>query len=328
MRAVRRQQAVHTIGQLWELWMVERKKDGFDNAIYNANWRALREHFANRSPDLITRDDCRAYAQARFGQGRAPATVHTELSRLRGCLAWASKEGLIEKPPAIWVPQPGRPRERVLTPEEAARLMMAAREGDPHVLVFVVLLFATGGRHRAILDLTWDRVDFDAGTIQLDELLPPDPMHKSWRKGRATVAMSDLARAVLMVAESGRQSDHVVEHGGRRLKTAREGFKAAVRRAGLEDVTPHAIRHTVATWLAGKVESTFTASLLGHRDEATTRKVYTHTGAEHTRAAVKIIDSTLAALPGLDEIGGDLEAHAQRRTDRLSRRDKPRIKSN
>ena len=56
-------------------------------------------------------------------------------------------------------------------------------------------------------------------------------MSRSWTKGRATVPMNRAVRAVLELAFSGRQSDYVIEHGGRRLKTARDGFKNAVERA-------------------------------------------------------------------------------------------------
>ena len=306
-RAVSKQRASHSVGKLWELWLEDRSRDGFDNAIYAHQWKALAPRFASRDPDLITRQDCRDYAKERFAAGRAPSTVHTELARLRSCLHWAHEERLIGPPPKIWLPQAGKPRDRVLSPPEAIRLLDGARRGDPHVFVFVVLLFLTGGRHKAVLDLTWDRVDFDAGLIELDELLPPDPMVKAWRKGRAEVAMSDLARTVLQTAHAGRQTSHVVEHGGKRLKDCREGFAAAVRRAELgwmetredgsevwtTDVTPHTIRHTVATWLDKAVRTAETAQLLGHSDEATTRRIYTHASAENTRRAVSIIEGNL-----------------------------------
>ena len=76
-------------------------------------------------------------------------------------------------------------------------LVKGAEAGDPHVGLFVVLVFATGARHTAVLDLTWDRIDFVRGTIQFDEDLPPDPMSKAWRKGRATVPMNRGARKAL-----------------------------------------------------------------------------------------------------------------------------------
>ena len=301
-RTLRAQAAKLTVGELWKLWMDERAKDGFPNDIYQFNWKSLEPHFASRFPENITSDDCRAYANKRFAMGRAPATVHTELKRLRGCLKWAWDQNLLrDKPPKVWTPSAGAPRDRVLSPEEANRLVRAARAGDPHVYLFVVLLFATGGRHKAILDLTWDRVSFATSTIELDDDLPPDPMHKSWRKGRATVWMSDMAREALQEAAPGRQTRHVIEHGGKRLKSCREGFANAAARAGLDGISPHTIRHTVASWTYGKVQTAFTSQLLGHRDERTTRTIYQHPSAETTRPAVQVIDATFAALPHLPE---------------------------
>lgn len=304
-RAVQIQQASHTIGDLWRLWLAERAKDGLSNAIHNAQWRALGATFANRSWEQLTADDCRAYARARFEKGIAPATVHTELSRLRSCLHWAAAERKIGYSPKVWVPPAGKPRDRVLSPDEAAALIRAARAGDHHIGVFTVLLFATGGRHSAITDLQWPQVDFERGIINLDADLPPDPMHKAWRKGRAAVVMSAMARAILEEAHQIRTCDYVIEHGSRRVKSCREGFRNAVTRAGLsDDITPHVIRHTVASWANGKVQTAFTAQLLGHRDEATTRRVYTHADAESTRPVVEIIEAQLAALPELPDRSG------------------------
>jgi len=297
-RAVIAQHTRHTIGDLWAMWLADRKQDGLRNDIYDANWVSLRSAFAGRDPALLKTDDCRAYAKARFAAGRSSATVHTELSRLRACLKWAVENDHIKQRPKVWVPPPGQSRDLVLTQDEGLRLVRAGLEGDPHIGLFIVLAFSTGGRHTAILDLTWDRVDFAAGTITLDEKRRPDPMSKSWRKGRATVWMSDTARKALTHAYAGRQSKHVIEHGGRRLKTVRQGFANAVRRAGLSaEVTPHTIRHTVASWTYGKVSTGLTAQLLGHRDERTTRNVYQHPDAEATRPVVEVIDATFAALP-------------------------------
>lgn len=319
-RTLKAQQAKFTIGELWSLWMDERAKDGFSNDIYQFNWRSLAPFFANRLPENLSSDDCREYAKQRFAAGRAPATVHTELKRLRGCLKWAwDQNHLAGKPPKVWTPAAGAPRDTVLSPDEAGRLVAAARLGDPHIYLFVVLLFATGGRHVAILDLTWDRIDFARSTIELDDDLKPDPMHKNWRKGRATVWMSELARQALLEAYPGRQCKHVIEHGGRRLKDCREGFANAVARAGLPGhITPHTIRHTVASWTYGKVQTAFTAQLLGHRDERTTRIIYQHPDVETTRPAVEIIDATFAALPSLPESRRRKEAKKGKKRLRLS----------
>lgn len=286
-----------TIADVWAEWLKDREKDGFNNAIYLANWKALAPFFANRRPALLTRDDWREYARQRFAGGIAPSTVHTELSRLSNCFKWAASTKLIAERPGHWLPRKGKPRDRVLTPEEAHRLIAGARQGQWHVEVFVVLLFATGARHRAVLDLEWRRADFERGTIDLEVDLPPDPMHKTWRKGRAHVPMSALARSVLERIYPGRgPCGFVIENGGHRLKECGDGFRSACERAGLEGVTPHTIRHTVASWLRGKVQTTYTAQLLGHANERTTLEVYTHNEVEAARPAVEIIDATFEAM--------------------------------
>lgn len=320
-RAITKHQAAHTIADLWTMWLNDRAADGFDNAIYNAHWASLGPAFGHRAPDLLTTQDCRDYARQRFAAGISAWTVHTELRRLSSCLKWAHEHRHIEWRPKVWVPSPGKHRDRVLTFDEARKLVATAAEcSDPHVYLFVVLLFATGARHRAILDLTWDRVDFTRGLIQFDEDLPPDPMSRSWRKGRATVPMNDLARKALEIAHAGRQTAHVVEHGGRRLRSARDGFAAAVARAGLsDDVTPHTIRHTVITWLDERGEDRRRAAqLAGHRDERTTARVYTHTSPEALRGTVGALDTPFAPLPKISHVEAGAEQVADADADAKS----------
>jgi len=306
-RAVQKQQASHSIADLWRLWLAERAADKLSNRIYDANWVALAPFFGNRTPALLNAQDYRDYAQKRFDLGRAAWTVHTELVRLRACLKWAAETQLIPKRPKVWVPRPGRHRDRVLSIVEAKALVEGALKGDPHVYLFVVILFATGARHVAVLDLTWDRVDFVRGTIQFDEDLPPDPMSKAWRKGRATVPMNKTVRAALETAYAGRQGRFVIEHGRKRLKSAKDGFAAAVARAKLEGkVTPHTIRHTVATWLEAKaVDDRRRAQLLGHANPIMTDK-YTHSAPELLGAAVSLLDAEFGPLPKLALVADEI----------------------
>lgn len=318
------------VSTLWRLWMIEREKDGMNNAVYDANYAALGPYFGHRVVSVLEADDFRKYAAERFAAGRSAWTVHTELTRLHSCFKWAVPKKLpADDRPKRWVPKPGKHRDRVLTRAERAVLVAAAEKGDPHIWVFTILLFATGARHTAILDLTWDRIDFAAGTIEFDEDLPPDPMSKAWKKGRAKVPMNKSSRSALEQAYAGRQSKYVIEHGGRRLKSVREGFANAVERAGLgayvphpsqpgktvfkTDVTPHTIRHTVTTWLdAAGVETKRTAQLVGHRDEETTQRIYTHAAPDVLQAAVMLLDEDFAPLPkiSVQAVKSDEEAPA------------------
>lgn len=293
----------HTCQSLWSAWLVERAADGFDNSVYEFNWRALKPHFGHRNPMDMNAQDWRAYAKGRFDAGRASATVHTEMSRLRYCLQWAFDNHHLPRMPITWLPPRGKPRDLVLTVDEARRLRDAAKEGDPHIYVFICLALTTGARHAAILELKWSRVDFGTGLIEFAERKPNEnPMSKSWQKGRATVPMGSLARGALALAYAGRRTDYVIEHGGRPLKSIREGFANAVKRAGLdESVTPHTIRHSIVTWCRERgADFHQIAQLVGHGDSKTSELTYTHTDPlTYLRSTVDIIDAEFveAKLP-------------------------------
>ena len=100
-RAVQRQHADHTVGHLWQQWMLKRERDQLSNKIYQANWVSLGAAFANRSAALLVESDWTDYAKARFALGRSPWTVQTELSRLRHCLKWAVRNVLSSASPLL-----------------------------------------------------------------------------------------------------------------------------------------------------------------------------------------------------------------------------------
>lgn len=305
-RAVVTVQQSYTVGQLWKLWLEDRAKDGLSNKSHESQWMALKTYFENRAPHLLTRDDGREYAKKRFEAGKSSATVHTEIARLRTCLNWAVDTNKIAKPQKVWSPSKGKGRKLILTPDEAKKLVATARAESPHhIFVFIVLAFSTAARHMAILDLEWPRVNFGAETINLEIDLPRDKMSKARRKGRADVVMSRVARAALQEAYRGRTAcGYVVEYGGRRMSTVKNGFAHAVERAGLNPkITPHTIRHTVASWASNnKVDVTHIAHLLGHSDDRTTKGIYIHNEAEASRPAVDVIDATFeSSLPTLSQ---------------------------
>jgi integrase len=242
-------------------------------------WKRLEPHFAALRPDQITRQTCRAFSAARQKDGAGAGTVHTELTFLRAALTWHRKDmagALIE------LPSKPPPKSRHLTRPEYLRLLEAAK--TPHVRLFIILALATAGRMTAILELTWDRVDFDRGVIALGE-------GELRRKGRATVPMTDRARAALMEAAKARTSRYVIEYGGEKVGKIRKAFAAAADAAGLAWVTPHVLRHTAAVWMAeAGTPMPEIAQYLGHSDERTTFRIYARYSPQHLRRAAGALE--------------------------------------
>ncbi|WP_425441850.1 tyrosine-type recombinase/integrase [Thioclava dalianensis] len=245
--------------------------------------KAVLPEFGSLRPDQITINDCRAYTAKRLGAGRKVGTVHTELGHLRSALKWAAKIRLIDHAP--YIEQPPKPDSdvRPLSDKQITALLDGC--GAPHIRLAVILLLATGARVGAILDLTWSRVDFDRGVI---DLRLPDGVT---RKGRAVVPMNRMARSALQTAAQVRVTDHVVEWGGNRVKSIRKGYASALTRANLSDVNIHQIRHTVAVRMltAGQpIEAV--AQYLGHSNTAITYRTYARFMPEHLANAAAILE--------------------------------------
>jgi len=245
--------------------------------------KAVLPVFGHLRPDQITRAMCKAYDQKRRESGKSQGTIHTELGHLNMALNFAKKVGLSKHDVAIWRPQKPISDMRILTMPEISRLIDACRE--PHVRLAVTLLFGTAGRVGAILDLTWDRVDFERGIInlRLDGAVT--------RKGRAVLPMNGTTRAALSAAYEAALSDHVVEYHGKRIKKIRTGFAAAVDRSGIGHVTIHQIRHTAAVHMLGAgVPMQQVSQVLGHSNTGVTEHTYARYLPQQMQDAVNVLD--------------------------------------
>lgn len=278
-----------TVGDLYAAYMQDRLADGKVASNFVDSWKALAPRFAALPVDAVTADVCRDYTRHRIAAGVSQGTIWTELTRLRSCLNWAAKRRVIASAPYVWIPQKPPPRQRVLTPDEAHRLIAACVM--PHIRLFVILCLTTGARSAALTGLTWDRVDFERELIDLREPEVLDPLTKRVRKGRGLVPMTRTARAALVEAKEGALSPYVIEWDGEPVRKVRTGFMAAVARAGLANVTPHVLRHTYASWgESDGVDMGTLARLMGHADPKTTRSIYAKPEVESLRPAAEVID--------------------------------------
>lgn len=241
-------------------------------------WKRLEPHFGDLRSKDITRQKCRVYIAARRGSGAADGTIIKELATLKAALRWHDRNtpAVIEMPPAP------PPRDRYLTREEYRALRDAAK-WIPHCELFVVLAYSTAGRAGAILELTWDRVDFDRGIIHLGEAVGV--------KGRASVPMTDSAREALQRARKAALTDYVIEYGGKPVRKIRATFLAAAKRAGLDGISPHVLRHTAAIHMAeAGIPLTEIAQYLGHRNLSVTYRTYARYSPDYLRKAANVLE--------------------------------------
>jgi len=185
----------------------------------------MRAFWSDVQPHLIDREMAQDYAKRR---NMAAATIRYELGMLSVALRWAVDKEIIKKAPTIWRPDPPERRVRHLTRSEFERWFKEVKA--PHARLYVELGLATMARPSAILELTWNRVDFDRGTVDLN----PSGRRQT-RKRRPVVPLNDDALNALREAYTGRQSHFVIERGAQQVKSIKKAFQAASGRADADD---------------------------------------------------------------------------------------------
>lgn len=81
----------------------------------------------------------------------------------------------------------------------------------------------------------------------------------------------------------------MIHENGKRIGDIKKGFAAACARVGLEDVSPHTLRHTAATWLMKAGVPIWEASQFLAMSEETLIRVYAHHHPDFTKTAATAI---------------------------------------
>lgn len=272
-----------TVGMIWAAY--RKHAEGRPVAVTMGHEeKALKERFFGLDPAAVNDELVDAHITARREAGRSDGTIWTELGHLRIALAWAVKKGLIEKAPYVKRPPQPAPKRDYLTREQFNAFLAACEA--VHLRRFAILAITTGARSSAILDLTWDRVDFQRGLVNFKNPADTRPM-----KGRALVPMNATLRSTLAEAKEGALSDYVIEWAAQKVARVNKGITAASERSKLGFVTPHVMRHSAAVWMAeAGVPFEEIAQYLGHGDSRITERVYARYSPTHLRKAASVLD--------------------------------------
>jgi integrase len=221
--------------------------------------KELDKFFGDRMLSYITGETCRAYA----AQRSTDAAARRELEDLRAAINYHRRENLHDKIVSVVLPNERVPRDRWLTRSEAARLIRAAwryrevqkghatgRRSRQHTARFILVALYTGTRASAVCGAAFERVT-GAGYIDVDHgMFYRRPAGKrETKKRQPPIPLPDQLLAHLRRwKRQGRR--FAVEWNGEPVKSIRKAFASAVKDAELgDDVIPHTLRHTAATWL-------------------------------------------------------------------------------
>lgn len=273
----------------------------------------LKPHFGSFRIDRLSEFGLRQYRKARLTAGAADATINRELATLshllRSAVRWkwirADQVPQIEKAPEAQQPM------AVLTEEQADKLMRAAvADQDGLLWLFVAFGLNAAMRHREILRVRYEQIDFGARRVFIPQAKAGEreqPITKALADAlERQRAMEDDRDGWVFPTAIPKQAK-----AGHRTNMARQ-FARAVVRAGLDPdkVTPHTMRRTAITRLVkAGVDLPTIQRISGHKTLSMVLR-YVHLHGNHIDAAIEALDRKIpdTITPGLhigDQAGDD-----------------------
>jgi integrase len=242
--------------------------------------------------------NCRAYAKS-----RSKGASRRELEELRAAINHHRNEGLCAEIVEVVLPAKGPSRSRWCTRSEVAHLLWAAwrfreiQKGTPsarrtrrHVARFILVALYTGSRAGVVCAAALEPTP-GHGWIDLDRGIffrRPEGEQET-KKRKPPVPLPDRLLAHLRRWKRMGQM-FAVEFNGKPVQSIDKAFHNAARDAGLPDVSPHILRHTLATWLMQlKADPRESAEYLGMTQE-TLNRVYGHHHPDHLKGPREAID--------------------------------------
>ena len=247
--------------------------------------RYLKPFFGSTLATSVNLDKQEAYVAFRRNQGAGDESIRRDLSVLSAAFRRAVKYKKLDHCPPILTLTPAPPRERWLTRKEVARLLWQMRgPRQAHVLLFTRLALYTGARTGAILDLTWDRVNFETGLIDFRK-----PGRRQTKKRRVVAPMTRKLRRMLLHAEKHSRSPYVISWAGQRIERVAKACIANAEKAGVKDFSPHVLRHTFASWAVQKRVPIYTVGKALGQTVASTTERYAKLAPDDVREAMELV---------------------------------------
>lgn len=181
-------------------------------------------------------------------------------------------------------------RDRFLTKDESDRLLMALNLKSNQVHNMALLSLHTGMRASEIFKLTWHDIDFDQGTIHVEDTKNTESRY---------AYMSDPVKNMLMKIFAEKTTDLVFpDTKGKQIKAISKTFSREVNELGLNTgikddrakIVFHTLRHTFASWQVQAGMDLYTLQkLMGHKSFQMVQR-YAHLAPDNLKKATTIFN--------------------------------------
>lgn len=244
--------------------------------------------FGDRPLGSIRHTEIKSWVTDR-GDDLAPATVELVFRYLSTIFKAAVTDQLLARSPCVGIKLPAIEREKVIPlADEHVNKLIA--EAPPRFRALIVMAAETGLREGELLGLTSDHVNMLGRRLEVTQQMvtvndgsPPRLGPPKTKAGRRTVPLPDGALAALAahMASFPPGEQKLIFTSGRgtpvRRNTFNQMWRRTAKRAGLEGVKFHSLRHYYASILIDGGESVkVVQARLGHASAMETLDTYGH----------------------------------------------------
>ncbi|HZU65891.1 MAG TPA: tyrosine-type recombinase/integrase [Ktedonobacteraceae bacterium] len=300
-----------TVKQFLEYWLEDVRKPQLRPGSYQLYRCIIHAHLIPALGHLklqkLTPQHIQKFYAEKQRTGASPNRIRTMHNVLHKALEHARRLGLvgINASAGADLPRVDTPEGKTLTPEQAHRLIAAAKKEWMRTVLIVAL--ATGMREGELLGLHWEDVHLDEGYLDVKWTLSYVATHgfvmgePKTRSGRRTITLAPFVREVLSKHRVAQEQERVKKGwkedtglvfpntagGFLSSSTLRARFYSLLKRAGVPAMHFHELRHSAATLLLSMgIPMKTVQAILGHASYAITANIYGHVTREmHEEAA-------------------------------------------
>lgn len=209
----------------------------------------------------ITREDLDKYIQTRVEHGIKPATTNREIAAISALYRYFQREGLLRENPAKYESRRKQPQRQPNT-IDICELRQAYEQAYGLQKYALGILISTGIRISELLALRWEDIDWKTGEVKI--------MGKGMKE--RAVYLSDEVLSLFQELPKLHEMQGLIFRINEREARYRI-FQALKPYCHGKQLSPHAIRHTIATyWAKHGANVTTIAKALGHNRIATTQQ--------------------------------------------------------
>jgi integrase len=270
------------------------------------------------------------------GRPLAPKTVRHIGTLLYTCLSEADRLGIMTIPhpmanKRVKLPKLIKRKPAVIDSEKLTALFERAK--STRLFPFVVLSASTGCRRGELLALTWSDLNLDTGEMNVSKSLEQTKKGlrvKSTKSGEPReFVVPEFAIDALKAHREQQDGDRAMfgadyhdhglvfcQPGGDHYSPDRAGARVSelMRKAGLQGVSLHSLRHSCATiLLSNHVPLAVVSEQLGHANQNITLSIYSHAIPADKRTAAKVWSNAMA-----DVISANKKLPAERMLENVS----------